>query len=1022
MATYLQSLNGAAALLTSADIVSRDDFSKYVSTLEIAEYLPGINGIGLITPILAGQEDAFYEKLDTIGEERLTIKPETDGPERFIIERISPFVSNEQALGLDISFEKGRREAAEQARATGLPQLTPRILLVQDSTRQPGFLLLLPVFHQQLETAEGALVRGPFVGWVYAPFVGVNLLNGLTPDQGRAYDLAVYDGAERNADLLIFQSSDSNIGRRRFQSLERINLFGREWLVAFNSTKAFDTGVGNEVPLAILLSGFAVTGMLGFSIRNQSIRADTLSEIAILRAKQFAASEQENRAIVENAITPVFVLKANDQILFANQAAQQCFGYAAAQIATLRFSQLTRKVADVSSDTEYNATGTTKSGQLLFLDVGYSRWLTSDGEERVTAIVRNLSSEIEAVNELKKTKTLYDMALAGSRIGVFDIDMVSETSDFSATWLEIMGYPAQHNDDDLQALLHARIHPDDVKFLDKANMENWTGKTHRSSVEFRVSFPDGAWRWMHSDAVVAERDDDGQALRVIGTQKDITDLRHARNALEQNEQRFRQVVSAAPIGMALMSSDGAFYSANEAFCVLCGQDEAYLKHNTRLSDIMPDEDYQDLYAKLKPRVDAEKFGVYRGEHRVKHRSGEDRWGLFNLSWNYDKNEHRNMFIAQVNDITDRKEIEQVKSEFVSTVSHELRTPLTSIKGALGLIHAANGKDLSPGSKRLVEIARSNTDRLAAIVNDILDLEKISSGNVPFEFVTCDMRDLVSSTLKEMSPFAQEHDNAIRMDFPDRPFWTSADASRTKQVLTNLISNACKYSTSPSEIVVRISESEGRILIEVENTGPGIPESFKPRIFEAFSQADASDTRAKGGTGLGLNITHQIVARHDGQIGFDSTPDEKTRFWFSYPVSVDQSERADLRNQAHPSGLGARQSVLHIEGDIDFAEVVQSGLTDVADVTHAATLAEARDAISAMQGNIDVIVIDWALPDGDAENLLDEIFRDNPSVRILGLSADPDRKQDPRIEAYLIKTRTELDVVAAHVAGGMERSA
>lgn len=1020
MATYLQSLNGAAAVLTSAEIVSRTDFSNYVSTLKIAEHLPGINGIGLITPILAGEEQAFYEKMAIIGEDRLTITPDTDGPERFIIERISPFASNEQALGLDITFEQGRRDAAERARATGLPQLTPRILLVQDSTRQPGFLLLLPVFEQQLNPAEGTAVRGPFVGWVYAPFVGVNLLNDLAPDQGRAYDISVYDGAEQNADLLIYQSGETQASNSQFEILQQISLFGRDWLVAYHSSKAFELNVQNEVPLAILICGFALTGMLTFTVRNQGKRTDTLRELAALRAKQITSSEQENRAIVENAVTPIFVLGAENGVLFANKAAQMCFGYDAEEMRKLTFSQLTQKVADASEDSEYNATGATKSGQMLFLDVGYNKWLTSDGEMRMTAIVHDLSSEIEAVNELKKTKARYDMALAGSGIGVFDIDLVAGRSEASDTWYEIMGYRAKENDGDPQDLLRARVHPDDVEQLDRANMENWTGKTYRSTAEFRVSFPQGDWRWMHSDAIVVERDEDGQALQVIGTQTDITDLRDAHNALEQSEQRFRQVVSSAPIGMALMSSGGAFYSANEAFCTLCGHDEIYLQNDIRLSDIMPTEDSQDLYSRLEPRVDAEKYGVYRGEHRVKHRSGEERWGLFNISWNYDKSARQNMFIAQVNDITDRKEIEQVKNEFVSTVSHELRTPLTSIKGALGLIHAANGADLSPGSKRLVEIARSNTDRLAAIVNDILDLEKISSGDVPFEFGNCDMRDLITSTLKEMSPFAQEHDNVFRMDCPDRPFLIRADASRTKQVLTNLISNACKYSLPASEIIVRVSEVGGQILTEVENAGSGIPESFRPRIFEAFSQADASDTRAKGGTGLGLNISHQIVARHDGLIGFDSTPGDKTRFWFSYPVSLDQSGRKDVGNAPHPPGVGTRQTVLHIEDDIDFAEVVRSGLADVADVTNATTLAEARGALLAMRNGIDVLIMDWALPDGDAAILLDDIFLENPSVRVLGLSADPDRRKDPRVEAYLIKTRTELDVIAAHVAGEMER--
>jgi CHASE1-domain containing sensor protein len=264
-------------------MVSLDKFDTFVGSLGIAEYLPGINGIGFIAPIAQGEEADFYQKLEKFGENRLTIKPETDGPERLIIERISPFLPNEQALGLDIAFETGRREAAEKARETGLPQLTPRILLVQDDTQQPGFLFLLPIYKNSQAIDEATSEN--FLGWVYAPFVGKNFLTGLTPDKGRAYHLAVYDGASANDDWLIYNSDPDGDDASRFNATHKVALFGRDWTVAFASTHDFDASYRNYVPIGILFAGIALTCMLAFSMRNQRIRNEALSEIAALRAK-----------------------------------------------------------------------------------------------------------------------------------------------------------------------------------------------------------------------------------------------------------------------------------------------------------------------------------------------------------------------------------------------------------------------------------------------------------------------------------------------------------------------------------------------------------------------------------------------------------------------------------------------------------------------------------------------------------------------------------------------------------------
>lgn len=1018
METYLSSLNATAAFLDSSAVVTRDEFDGFVSHLEIAKYLPGINGIGYITPIQAGQEQQLIDEMTALGEPDMNIHPLTDNTQKYIINRISPIGPNVEALGLDISFEEGRRNAATAARETGLPQLTPRILLVQEHSTQPGFLLLRPFYEKAAGTVRPDPAVSRFRGFVYAPFVGRNLLTNLTANQGVVYQFTVFDGPAAEMDQLIYASeSDGEAPSGKYTSSYTFENYGRNWTVVYESTSPFEATFRNTMAWSLLIGGLILSAMLVFSVRSLRIRGDATQELAQLRERQISAREEENRAVVENAVTAVFILDGQRQILFANQAAQESFGYSALQIKGLLFDDLVSAVDDKEETSEFNAFGTTRDGAELVLDLHYNEWTTFEGAARVTAIVRDLTRETEAREEIRITKIRYDQALQGAGIGVFDVNLETAHSDVTDTWCEIMGIDPNQPEIDPQTNFLSRVHPEDLPALEAADTACIEGKTVRSTSEYRIKFSDTEWRWMRSEAVVVDRDKQGKAVRMIGTQADITELHNSRHALEVSEKRFRQVQSAAPIGMVLMDNSGHFLGVNDAFCRLSGYSEDQLLSTVRMPDLMAKDERKKLYSEIGNLMNGDDNHVYIAEHRIVTGNGSERWGLFHITWAYDKNKDEHYFISQIIDITDQKKIEQIKNEFVSTVSHELRTPLTSIKGALGLVLATGTDQLEDAKKRLIDIALSNTERLTTIVNDILDLEKISSGEVDFVFQDLDMSALIDEAVRENSPFASTHKNTLRFEHPNLPLNVTADFNRTKQVMANLISNACKYSDPETEVLVKAEQLEGKVIVYIQNRGPGIPDNFKPLMFQAFSQADSSDTRAKGGTGLGLNITKQIVSRHQGEIGFESAPDGITVFWFTYP-STGEDDLDDPVAAPNIKRLPRRGKarVLHIEDDFDFAEVVKSGLSKVADVTHAGNLEEARRYIR--KGNLDMLIVDWSLPDGDASVLLDGIDESLPNVTVLGLSSDGNRRRDSRVTVNLEKSRTELSTIAEYVSARM----
>ncbi len=234
------------------------------------------------------------------------------------------------------------------------------------------------------------------------------------------------------------------------------------------------------------------------------------------------------------------------------------------------------------------------------------------------------------------------------------------------------------------------------------------------------------------------------------------------------------------------------------------------------------------------------------------------------------------------EVRERQEAERVKDEFVSVVSHELRTPLTSIRGALGLMEGGVAGPLAPTGMDLVKVAHANTLRLTALVNDLLDIQKLEAGQVPLNLEAVAVGSLVERVLRANQALGEA--GGVRFAFEAMGgAQVRADALRTEQVLANLLSNAVKFSPEGGVVEVRLGPGEApeAVRVAVTNHGPAIPEGFRGRIFGKFAQADASSSRPAGGTGLGLAISRALVERMGGRIGFESD-DQATTFWFELP--------------------------------------------------------------------------------------------------------------------------------------------
>ena len=240
--------------------------------------------------------------------------------------------------------------------------------------------------------------------------------------------------------------------------------------------------------------------------------------------------------------------------------------------------------------------------------------------------------------------------------------------------------------------------------------------------------------------------------------------------------------------------------------------------------------------------------------------------------------------AIIRDITERKKIDRMKSEFVSTVSHELRTPLTSIRGSLSLI--ANGVcgEVSSKASELLDVAIRNIERLNRLINDILDMEKIEFSQLRLNIDRHEVGTLLHQAVETNSSAADVMQVRLELgDFANQS--VDVDIDRFMQIMTNLITNAIKFSPIGGRVLIETSNNEEMIRFAVSDQGPGIAEEFNDRIFGKFAQADSSDTRSKGGTGLGLSIAKALVEKMGGTIGFHSEAGIGTRFYFDQPVAT-----------------------------------------------------------------------------------------------------------------------------------------
>ncbi|WP_227268781.1 PAS domain-containing sensor histidine kinase [Roseobacter weihaiensis] len=588
----------------------------------------------------------------------------------------------------------------------------------------------------------------------------------------------------------------------------------------------------------------------------------------------------------------LLVVGEDGKIIFSNRATTRIFGLSTTAFCKMNICDLlpdwaldgdnSQALSEGSEQVIRPLYGVHSSGRSLALEARIMPESMAEDGFRYTMALRDVADELEAERLAKAEHRRMEYAISGAKVGIFEVDLLTGSSQTSGAWREIMGVPPDA-EIDTQAEWRSRVHPEDLPRVEFADQECICGRTERSLTEYRVRRSDGSdWSWMRSDAIADARDKNGMATKLIGVQTEITRQKTAEDALRRSEHQFRTALENAPIGQALVATDGRWLAVNPAMCRFLGYSEEELL-NIDFQTVTHPADLEPDIEQVQRLLDGKEM-TYSIDKRYLRRDGEIVWGNLSVALVRDANGAPLHFISQILDISERRRLERMEREFVATVSHELRTPVTSISSALALIDPASFEALPAKIQKLISITHENSDRLRKLLDDILDFEKLASDKMSLTAMQVDAMQMAKRSIEAVRPMAEQFGIVTSLDDPERFVPCKADPNRLQQILANLLSNAIKFSHKGGHVRVDVTTNASHVRIAVVDQGIGVPAAFRETIFQPFIQVAPSSTRQRTGTGLGLSITKQLVEQMGGTIGLCAEQPEGSEFWVKLPLA------------------------------------------------------------------------------------------------------------------------------------------
>ncbi|TIC83409.1 PAS domain-containing hybrid sensor histidine kinase/response regulator [Crenobacter intestini] len=615
-------------------------------------------------------------------------------------------------------------------------------------------------------------------------------------------------------------------------------------------------------------------------------------------------------------------------------------------------------------------------GRQHFFELSGSRLPDADGKRRCLLVVHDATRR-------KNLETHFAFAIDGAGEGVWDLNLSSGQVQFSGHYEAMLGYAQGELAPNLDSWL-AMLHPNDRLGTQTAFFSYLAGQQNTYSVEFRLQHKAGHYIWIHSRGTIVECGADGAPLRVIGLHADIS----ARKRTEEALQLFRRLVEGS--GQAIRVADAAhrIVYVNPAYERMVGmRGEDVL--GRRFDCIATSEASATVFPQIVAAVEA--GGSWQGLAPLRRADGSTFFSLSNVQPIRDA--HDGSLLYSFNTFTDHSEelarsqeleaaLEQAnaanlaKSNFLSSMSHELRTPLNAVIGFAQMLEFDEALDTDQ-QDNVAEILKAGR-HLLALINEVLDLAKIEAGRVELSPEPVDARELIDECVQLVLPLA--HARGITLAPSVVSGAMQGDRVRLKQVLLNLLSNAIKYNRDGGSVRLASRVQDGRLTLEVTDTGPGIPAAKLGGLFEPFNRLGAENSAIEG-SGIGLSICKRLVELMGGEIGASSEEGIGSRFHFSLPLA-DAAGASHVAVSAQLGGQGTarvQQRVLYVDDNPANLKLVGQLFARRRPVDFSSAQDARQGLALALEVRPDLILLDVNMPQMDGYQLLD-ILRAERSLR------------------------------------------
>jgi len=976
--TYRALLLAGAGLFAASESVDAREFKSFVDNLGVAENYPGIRGIGFSVRLKPEERIALVDTMKEQGYSDFRVWPESPRSEyHSIIYLEPPDERNRAALGFDMFTEPVRRAAMERARDTGAPAASHRVTPVREinpGQAHTGFLIYAPVYLHNQPASTVNERRDALHGFVYSPFRTDDFLRGVIPQY--AFDNIAFQifSNQPKPENLLHRSTDavSTVPegyQPRFAATTNLDVGGQTWTINYLSLPGFDRPYMKSWAPYTFAAG-ALISLLFFGITRSQMRARDKAERSESEMRESEAKvrhtlaereraeeaikegEARYRQLVENANDIVFTLDLQGNVTSMNKAAEAITGYSQAELLKMNMS-------------EFLTPASTESARLMT-----QRKLA--GEERT-------NYEVDVVRKSGDLITLeVSSRLArseGKPIGIQGVARDITTR--------------RHAEEALRQA-DQRALSEYERLLDRvAGLAQTLGTSRDLLATFRglreftlLSVPCHGFFISLYDPVRDVRTAcygwaDGQEIDV----SELPPMPVTSSGPNSRAVRTNQVI---------ITNDYMTQTIGHP-AVLVGPDNG-LRPQSSLSAPM------SVMGRILGTIEVQTYeeSAYRVEHATAMRMAANLTAV--------AIENVTLLERESTARANAEESNRLKDEFLATVSHELRTPLTAILGWSRMLET--GSLESEMARRAIETIKRNAKSQAQIIDDILDVSRIITGNLYLELHPIELESVLEAAVNVVRPTAEAKGIRIELSLAREPIAVSGDTNRLQQVFWNLFSNAVKFTPSGGTVSVQLRRVDSQAEVVVADTGPGITPEFLPYVFDRFRQADSTSTRHHGGLGLGLAIARHLIEIHGGLIearsggkGAGATftvrlPVAGSRIEVLVPREADreaelQMERA--RSQEALAGL----HVLMVDDDEDTLELLSAALRQrSADVTAVSSASAALEVIQ--NSRPDVLISDIAMPGEDGYQLIKKVIALNlepelPAIAITAYAKEEDKQ-------------------------------